>query len=140
MRTIHPVSKLMFFLFLTIIFFFPGNPAKAELTNKERNILAKEAKAIDLAKSLITDNSWNKFPDYKTRSFWEKLPENIRTEYIAKAEGYLTYAWPVVKATDYLEIIRSGDRRQSAYSACSSALISLVMVSSLKGKVALPIR
>ena len=108
------------------IFFTSANPASAELTNKERNILANEAKAIDLAKALITNNSWNKLPDYKNRQFWQNLPENIRKEYIIKAERYLNYNWPVVKATDYLEFIRSGDRRQEAYAACSNALISLV--------------
>jgi len=134
MKTTWNVLKTINFLCLALFLLSVVIPAKAELTNKERNILAKEADAIDLAKSLVTDNSWNKFPDYKTRSFWEKLPENIRTEYISKAEGYLTYTWPVVKATDYLEYIRSGDRRQGAYAACSSALISLVMGELVEGK------
>ena len=116
------------------IFFTSANPASAELTNKERNILANEAKAIDLAKALITNNSWNKLPDYKNRQFWQNLPENIRKEYIIKAERYLNYNWPVVKATDYLEFIRSGDRRQEAYAACSNALISLVMGELIEGK------
>ena len=111
-----------------------SNPASAILTNKERNILANEAKAIDLAKVLITDNSWNKFPDYKNRPFWQNLPANIREEYISKAEKYLDYNWPVVKATDYLEFIRSGNRRQEAYAACSNALISLVMGELVEGK------
>ncbi len=107
---------------------------KAEVTNKERNILAKEAKAIELSKVLITDNTWNKLPVYKDRQFWESLPENIRQEYIKSAEKYLDYNWPVVKATDYLEFIRSGDRRQGVYSACSNALISLVMGELVEGK------
>jgi hypothetical protein len=107
---------------------------KAELTSKERNILANEAKAIDLFKVLITDNSWNKLPVYKDRQFWDGLPANIRKEYISKAEGYLKYDWPVVKATDYLEFIHSGDRRQEAYAACSNALISLVMGELVEGK------
>ena len=115
-------------------FLIPGLPAKAELTNKERNILAKEAKAIDLAKSLVTDNSWNKLPGYKDRQFWENLPAKTRQEYITRAESYLEYSWPVVKATDYLEYIRSGDRRQSVYSACSNALIGLVMGEMVEGK------
>ena len=83
---------------------------------------------------MITDNSWNKLPGYKERQFWESLPANIRQDYIKKAEGYLDYNWPVVKATDYLEFIRSGDRRQSVYSACSNALISLVMGELVEGK------
>jgi hypothetical protein len=131
-----PTSAMKTILFLCFVLFFlaDSNPASAELTNKERNILANEAKAIDLAKVLITDNSWNKFPDYKNRQFWQNLPANIRQEYITKAEAYLAYNWPVVKATDYLEFIRSGDRRQEMYSACSNALISLVMGELVEGK------
>lgn len=134
MRTIHPVLKPLLFIWMALFLFCTADPAKAVLTNKERNILAKEAKAIDLAKSLITDNSWNKYPDYKNRAFWEKLPANIREEYISKAEGYLTYNWPAVKATDYLEFIRSGDRRQGVYAACSNALITLVMGELTEGR------
>jgi len=40
----------------------------------------------------------------------------------------------VVKATDYLEIIRSGDRRQEAYSATRTALMALVMAELTEGK------
>jgi uncharacterized protein (TIGR02145 family) len=32
------------------------------LKPKERNILANEARATDLAKAVITDNSWDKLP------------------------------------------------------------------------------
>jgi hypothetical protein len=119
--------------FLIIILLLITISASAELTNKERNILAKESKAVNLPGVLITDNSWNKLPDYKNRLFWQTLPENIRKEYIARAEGYLQYNWPVVKATDYLEFIRSGNRRQEVYAACSNALISLVMGELVEG-------
>lgn len=101
---------------------------------KERNILAREAKAIDLPKAIVNDNSWNMLPGYRDRQFWENLDAAVRQEYIRNAEGYLDYDWPVVKATDYLEFIRSGDRRQSVYSACSNALISLVMGELVEGK------
>jgi heparinase II/III-like protein len=119
--------------FFAILLFIISNSVTAELTNKERNILAKKAKAINLSKILITDNSWNKIPDYKDRQFWASLPENIRKEYVANAEGYLEYNWPVVKATDYLEYIRSGNRHQEAYAACSNALIGLVMGELVEG-------
>jgi hypothetical protein len=134
MKTIRCGLRILFLTFSLLVFFCAVNPAKAVLTNKERNILANEAKAIDLAKVLITDNSWNNFPDYKNREFWKSLPENIRQEYITKAEGYLDYNWPVVKATDYLEFIRSGDRRQGVYAACSNALTTLVMGELVEGK------
>ena len=107
--------------------------AYAQPEIKERNILANEAKSIDLVQAL-SDNSWNTLPNYKTRSFWNGLPENIRKDYIERAERYLDYNWPIVRATDYLEFFRSGDRRQEAYSACSNALITLVMGELVEGK------
>jgi hypothetical protein len=119
---------------VAIFFFFIFNTLSAELKPKERNILAAEAKSIELEKVLITDNTWIKLPDYKNRLFWQNLPAGIRHEYISKAEGYLKYDWPVVKATDYLEFIRSGDRRQEVYAACSDAINSLVMGEIVEGK------
>ena len=106
----------------------------SELKSRERNILANEAKTIDLVKVLITDNSWNKLPDYKNRKFWDNLPISIRQEYISRAEVYINYTWPAVKATDYLEFIRSGDLRKDVFSAHSNALISLVMGELVEGK------
>jgi hypothetical protein len=134
METLNYGLKTLLFSFLTIGFIFSSNPASAELTSKERNILANEAKAVDLSKVLVPDNSWNNLPDYKNRQFWQNLPENIRKEYITRAEKYLDYNWPVVKATDYLEFIRSGERRQEVYAACSNALNSLVMGELTEGK------
>jgi Heparinase II/III-like protein len=101
---------------------------------KERNILANEATSIDLAKSLITGNTWNKLPDYKNRNFWESVPANLKKDYISRAESYINYDWPVVKATDYLEFIRSGERRQNVYAAPSKALNSLVIGELIEGK------
>ena len=134
MKTKSLILKSLLTGCLTLLFITFSATASAELASKERNILANKAKAIDLAKVLVTNNSWNKLPDYKNRQFWQSLPANIQKEYISKAEGYLNYKWPVVKATDYLEFIRSGDRRQEAYSACSNALISLVMGELVEGK------
>jgi hypothetical protein len=134
MKTIAANLKMFLCGNLTLIFFTFSCSVYAELTNKERNILANKAREIDLSKVLVTDNSWNTLPDYKNRQFWQNLPPNIRQEYITKAESYLKYDWPVVKATDYLEFIRSGNRKQEVYSACSNALISLVMGELVEGK------
>jgi hypothetical protein len=119
---------------MAIALFFTFSISSAELRPKERNILAGEARAIDMAKVLVTDNSWIKLPGYNNRLFWQNLPSGIRSEYIAKAESYLKYDWPVVKATDYLEFIRSGARHQEVYGACSDALNSLVMGELAEGK------
>ena len=101
---------------------------------KERNILVHKANEIDLAKSLVKDNSWNKLPDYKDRKFWESLPAAIRQSYISKAESLLDYSWPTMKATDFLEIIRSGERREKIQNGNLNALSSLVMGELVEGK------
>lgn len=106
----------------------------SQVSVKERNILAKEAQEINLPQSLILDNSWISMPKYTDREFWQELPLNIREEYIAKAEKYLDFEWPAVKATDFLEINRTGNRRQEAYAAPSGALMALVMGELVEGK------
>ena len=123
------IYRLITSLIVVQMFCLPvlSNPA-------ERNLLVNEAKKIDLVSCLITDDSWIKNPGYSDREFWESIPSNIRQEYVSVAEKYLTYDWPVVKATDYLEFIRSGDRRQGAYAAPSRALNALVMGELIEGK------
>jgi len=134
MKTFYSGNKIVLIVTIFLIFLSNNRLSLAEIKIKERNILASEAKTIDFNKSLITDNSWIKLPDYKNRQFWQNLPSNLIQEYVKRAENYLGYDWPVVKATDYLEFIRSGDRRQGAYAACSNALISLVMGELVEGK------
>ena len=134
MKSISGAVRNITTFIATVILLFTFSTLSAELKPRERNILASEAKTIDLARVLVTDNSWIKLPDYKNRPFWQNLPAGIRQEYITKAESYLKYDWPVVKATDYLEFIRSGDRRQEVYAACSDALNSLVMGELVEGK------
>lgn len=101
---------------------------------EKRDMLQKESETAGLAGALVKDFSEIGFPDYQNRNFWDNLPAAIRQQYIDAAEKYLDYDWPVVKATDYLEIIRSGDRRQGAYAAPNNALQSLVMGELVEGK------
>jgi hypothetical protein len=133
MKPMISVKKIITDCFAIVLLFSPVITS-AELKPRERNILSIEAKNIDLSRVLVSDNSWINLPDYKNRPFWQNLPAGIRQEYIKKAEGYLTYDWPAVKATDYLEFIRSGDRRQHVYAACSNALNSLVMGELVEGE------
>lgn len=103
-------------------------------SQEERDILQKEAREAGLAQTLVEDFSDLDFPTYKDRNFWNNLPDHLKQQYIREAEKALDYDWPIVKATDYLEIIRSGDRRQSEYSAPRSALLSLVMGELVEGE------
>src|SRR5690554_5166534 len=102
--------------------------------NEKRDILQKESERIGMVDVLIKDFSEIGFPDYQNRDFWNNLPDTIRKQYIEGAEEYIDYDWPAVKATDYLEIIRSGDRRQNVYSKPRAALTALVMGELVEGE------
>ncbi len=106
----------------------------AGVSKENRNLLQKEAAEINLEQSLIKNFQELNFPDYQSRAFWNALPSPIKAQYISEAEKYLDYNWPVVKATDYLEIIRSGDRRQEVYAAPRAALVALVMGELIEGE------
>lgn len=103
-------------------------------SSENRDLLKKEAERINFDEVLIRDFSELDFPTYQNRDFWEQLPALIRTQYIQEAEQYLDYNWPVVKVTDYLEIIRSGGRNQHAYAAPRAAITALVMGELIEGK------
>ncbi len=121
------MRKLLVFTLLSFV-------ALGSFPKEKRDILQKEAEKIGIAESLVKNFSELNFPNYSTRDFWNNLPEPVKSEYIGSAEAVLDYDWPVVKATDYLEYIRSGDRRQSVYSAPRSVLVKLVMGELVEGK------
>ena len=114
--------KKLFILFLLCSF------TLSSISREERNVLQKEAKEIGIENVLVKNFSDIGFPTYYSRDFWDNIPTAIRNEYINEGEKYLDYDWPTVKATDYIEIIRSGDRRQSAYAAPRAALMASVML------------
>lgn len=100
----------------------------------KRDLLQKEAQRVNMAQSLVKSFSELDFPTYRDRRFWDHLPFDIRSQYIKKAEAVLDYNWPSVKAADYLEIIRSGDRRDEVYHAPGSVLTALVMGELVEGE------
>lgn len=120
--------KKFTFLFLLILLSVSG------FSFEKRDVLQTESNEIGLEKVLIKNFSELNFPTYNDRSFWNNLPSNLKEQYIQEAEKYLDYDWPAVKATDYIEIIRSGDRRQGAYAAPRAALVNLVMGELAEGK------
>ncbi len=120
--------KKIFLLLILNCFLLAGFSAE------KRDILQNKAKDIGLSGVLVKNFADLGFPTYKTRDFWNNLPIEIKTQYIKEAEEFLNYNWPVVKATEYLEIIRSGDRNQGAYAAPRAALLALVMGELTEGK------
>lgn len=119
-------TRLIILLFLSMTL-----SAKAYV---RRDILQKQSQVIKLAEIIITDNRWNDFPVYSDRNFWQDLPKEIHDQYILTAEKYLNYEWSSVKATDFLEFVRSGNRKGEVFAIPRSVLLSLVMGELAEGK------
>jgi hypothetical protein len=116
---------------LAICLFWNIFPTQAE----ERNILSNLSNEQEIEELLLPGNSWIEFPEYGNREAWNNIPENIRKEMIQGGEDAIEFEWGVVKATDFLEFVRSGDRSimQNPYNARRRALQNLVLAELAEG-------
>lgn len=103
---------------------------------RERNLLQKEADPAKLESVLITNQKWVKYPPYADRDGWELLMGDDKTHCIQQGEKHLGYVWKVVKATDYLEYDRSGNRSdmESTYNSNLIAISALFIAEMAEGK------
>ena len=76
----------------------------------ERNLLTGRADLETLKAALVADRAWVPYPAYADRQGWADFLGEYRDDYIRRGEKRLDYEWRVVRATDYLEFERSGNR------------------------------
>jgi hypothetical protein len=105
-------------------------------SKENRNLLSGQYTRKFVNQSITRDNSWIKYPAYRDRESWSKLPEEIRKKTIEEGEKYLHYNWPTVTLTMYLEFTRSGDRTavDTPNGERARALQSLVLAELMEGK------
>jgi len=120
-------------IFLLLSFFLVSIYANAYT---ERNLLQKRTDLESLEKVLIMNQKWVPYPDYKDRTGWDKFLGESKGLYIKQGEKKLKYQWQVIKATDYIEYERSGDRNimQDPYGENNKAISDLVMAELAEGK------
>ena len=101
-----------------------------------RNLLQKEADVTQLKSALIMDQKWVPYPAYTDRTGWDRFLGDYKAQYIQRGESFLDYEWKVVKATDYLEFGRSGDRQimEQPFNQNNRALESLFLSELAEGK------
>ena len=102
----------------------------------EKNLLVKKADMESLKSMLIMNQKWVPYPKYNDRKDWDNLLGESKADLIKDGEKYLNYEWRVVKATDYLEFERSGNREimQSPYNNNNQAVVALLMAELAEGK------
>ena len=96
----------------------------------ERNLLQNSVTKEQLKEALVMNGAWVPYPAYSDREGWNSLlNEEDRQTLINAGEKMIDYKWQVIRATDYLEYERSGERNimQNPYEANRKAINVLMM-------------
>ncbi len=103
---------------------------------EQRDLLQKKAGQATIMSSLILNQKWVRYPKYNDRKAWYELTSGVKAEITGKGEAALNYQWEVVKATDYLEFGRSGNREimQNPFNSNITALSNLVLAELTEGE------
>lgn len=98
-----------------------------------RNLLSGAYTQESVAQALVPVDAWRHFPPASDRQAWQALPAEVKESIIARGEAALTFSWPALPATLYLEFTRNGNRSnyQAVYFERRSQLASLVLAESL---------
>ena len=82
-----------------------------EMREKEgRYVFSEWLKEHDLKKCLKPLGEYRPCPKAGDRAFWDHIPADIRTMALSYAEQYLGYEYPIVRASDFMNFYRKGDR------------------------------
>lgn len=103
----------------------------------ERNLLQNSVTKEQLKEALVMNDAWVPYPAYSDREGWNSLLNDEDRQTLIKAgEKMLDYKWQVIRATDYLEYERSGERNimQNPYEANRKAINVLMMAELAEGK------
>ncbi len=102
---------------------------------EKRNVLMDSYSRGVVRQALTLDHSWIKYPAYRDRAGWERIPAEIRKATISRGEKFLGHPWPVIKATDYLEFTRKGNRAvvDNTLKELSGAFRSLLAAELMEG-------
>ena len=63
-----------------------------------------------IRQTLIPREAWNPCPTSDERAFWEGLPAETRKELIARGDEFLGHEWTVFRATQFMQMARTGLR------------------------------
>lgn len=120
--------------FSLIVFVFLSCIKVAAYT--ERNFLQHVAAQESLAECLVLNQEWVQYPSYKDREGWSRFLGEYKDEIIKNGELLLGYTWKVVKATDYLEFERSGNREimERPFDDNNQAIVKLMLAELAEGK------
>lgn len=102
----------------------------------DRHFLQDKATKEQVKESLVMNQKWVPYPKYSDRQGWDQYFGSFKDYYIKQGESNLKFNWRVIKATDYLEYERSGNRRiqEDPIGANNRAIASLMLAELAEGK------
>lgn len=118
--------------FLLLLTFFPINM----FAYTEKNLLVQSIRVDDLKEVLIMNREWVPYPSYDDRAGWDKLLGVNKAVVIERGEKALNHRWEVIKATDYLEFERTGNRgvMEAPNGRNNAAIADLLLAELAEGK------
>lgn len=123
-------SKQLLILLLLCLVSMPVN------AYTERDLLQKQTDISRLKPILILNQKWVPYPDYSDRTGWDNFLGDWKNDFISRGEKRLGYDWKVIKATDYMEFSKSGNRRimEDPLNENTAAVIDLFLAELAEGK------
>ena len=102
----------------------------------ERNYLQNAVSQENLTNCLVLNQKWVTYPSYNDREGWNRFLGEYKDEIIKNGEALLDYTWKVVRATDYLEFERSGNRvvMERPFNDNNQAIVKLMLAELAEGK------
>ncbi|MDR1880120.1 MAG: heparinase II/III-family protein [Tannerellaceae bacterium] len=102
----------------------------------ERDLLQHAADLSVVKSVVVTGQEWVPYPAYADRTGWDNLLGESKPYFIKRGEEQLGYEWKVVKATDYIEFERSGNRlvMETPFGNNTAAIADLLMAELAEGK------
>ncbi|PHN08240.1 heparinase II/III family protein [Flavilitoribacter nigricans] len=98
-----------------------------------RNLLSTDLTVEKVAADLLPIDNWHYFPPTSDRAAWEGLPAAVKESIISRGDEALSFEWPNLPASVYLEFARNGNRSnyQAIYFERRSRLADLVAAEAL---------
>lgn len=104
--------------------------------SEQRDMLQSLADRSQIQSLIVSNKEWIPYPAYTDRAGWDALTSTNKQALIAAGERLLNHDWPTVKATDYLEYERTGNRKimEDIYQKNCNTLAVLITAELAEGK------
>lgn len=131
MKDLHTTNKIFKWIIISAIVIFPVVKVSAQ-----RNWLSNSATQVQLSSYLTSIDHWRHVKKRSLQETIDHLPDKIKEALIQNGEKYLSYSWPSLLATQFLEFSQNGNRShyESSLSKRKRALSALVIAELVEQK------